>query len=59
MPETRTCSFCGTTADGPEGGLPEGWSIGVDARGRTEFLCLECARTHIRAIEGKLPEEYW
>jgi hypothetical protein len=59
MTEVRTCSFCGATADGPEGGLPEGWSIGVDARGRPEFLCLECARTHIRAIEGKLPEEYW
>jgi hypothetical protein len=55
----RTCSYCGTTEESPEGGLPEGWSIGVDGRGRTEFLCVACARTNIRAIEGKLPEEYW
>jgi hypothetical protein len=26
---------------------------------RTEFLCIDCARANIRAIEGKLPEEYW
>ena len=26
---------------------------------RVEYLCVECARTNIRAIEGKLPEEYW
>jgi hypothetical protein len=56
---TRTCSRCGTTAEAPEDGLPLGWSIGTDDRGRTEFLCLACAREHIRAIEGKLPEEWW
>jgi hypothetical protein len=27
--------------------------------GRVEFLCPACARANIRAIEGKLPEEYW
>jgi hypothetical protein len=27
--------------------------------GRTQFLCIDCARANIRAIEGKLPEEYW
>jgi len=26
---------------------------------RVEFLCPACARANIRAIEGKLPEEYW
>lgn len=59
MPETRTCSYCGTTADGPPGGLPEGWTIGVDERGRPEFLCVACTRANLRAIEGRLPEEYW
>lgn len=59
MPTQRTCSTCGTTEPCPEGGLPVGWSIGTDDRGRTTFLCLDCARTHLRAIEGKLPEEYW
>ena len=56
---TRNCARCGTTAEAPEDGLPLGWSIGTDDRGRTEFLCLACAREHIRAIEGKLPEEWW
>jgi hypothetical protein len=27
--------------------------------GRTQFLCVDCSRANIRAIEGKLPEEYW
>jgi hypothetical protein len=27
--------------------------------GRTVFLCVDCSRVNIRAIEGKLPEEYW
>jgi hypothetical protein len=56
---TRTCSVCGAAASAPEGGLPAGWSIGVDDRGRTTFTCVACARQHIRAIEGKLPEEWW
>jgi hypothetical protein len=54
----RTCSRCGTTADAPEDGLPEGWSLEV-VRGGVTFLCLACGREHIRAIEAKLPEEYW
>jgi hypothetical protein len=28
-------------------------------RKRVEYLCIDCARANIRAIEGKLPEEYW
>lgn len=56
---SRCCSLCGTTADAPEGGLPEGWSMDVDRHGRTGFQCPTCVRSNIRAIEGKLPEEYW
>jgi hypothetical protein len=26
---------------------------------RTTWLCPTCARTHVRDIEGKLPEAYW
>jgi hypothetical protein len=26
---------------------------------RLEYLCVDCAHANIRAIEGKLPEEYW
>jgi hypothetical protein len=28
-------------------------------RGRTQWMCPSCARTHVRDIEGKLPAEYW
>ena len=35
-----------------------GWTMQMTGR-RLEYLCLYCARANIRAIEGKLPEEYW
>jgi hypothetical protein len=38
--------------------MPAGWTIGFDRRG-VEYMCDDCARANIRAIEGKLPEEYW
>jgi hypothetical protein len=53
-----TCSLCGTTVDGDDGSLPSGWSIVADKRG-VGLLCLDCTRTNIRAIEAKLPEEWW
>jgi hypothetical protein len=56
--ETATCSYCGATADAPDHGLPAGWSLSTTNRG-IERLCLTCTRTNIRAIEGKLPEEWW
>ena len=55
---SRTCSLCGRTRPCAPGGFPAGWTMGFE-RGRTQFLCIECARANIRAIEGKLPEEYW
>jgi hypothetical protein len=55
---TRTCSRCGAAGDAPEDGLPSGWSLATDRRG-VEQLCDGCTRSNIRAIEGKLPEEYW
>lgn len=55
---TRACSHCGITAEAPEGGLPHGWSFAVEARG-TVYQCQACIRGNIRAIEGKLPQEYW
>jgi hypothetical protein len=53
-----TCSRCGATADGDPDSLPAGWSLVSDERG-VGSLCAECTRTNIRAIEGKLPEEWW
>jgi len=55
---SRACSRCGTTEACPEGGLPPGWSMGMEGR-RMEYLCPRCARANIRAIEGRLTEEYW
>lgn len=60
VPETqlRTCSYCGTSAEVPSDGLPEGWSLVTENR-RVEYQCAGCVRANIRSIEGKLPEEYW
>jgi hypothetical protein len=55
---TETCARCGSTAEAPEGGLPEGWSLSTERRG-VERVCRDCTRANIRSIEGKLPEEYW
>ena len=55
----QTCSMCGTTAEAAEGELPTGWSFAVDTNGRMTYQCPDCVRANIRAIEGKLPEEYW
>lgn len=55
---TVYCSRCGTAGSTVRGGIPGGWSVGF-AGGRLEHICIACARTNIRAIEGKLPEEWW
>jgi DNA-directed RNA polymerase subunit RPC12/RpoP len=28
-------------------------------RKRVEYICVDCSRANIRAIEGRLTEEYW
>lgn len=56
--ERRTCSRCGTSVRCVPGGLPSGWSIETRGR-RVEYLCLLCLRSNLRAIESKLPEEWW
>ena len=38
--------------------LPAGWSLASSRRG-LDRLCADCTRSNIRAIEAKLPEEYW
>jgi uncharacterized membrane protein len=55
---TRTCSRCGTAAEAPADGLPPGWSFEVE-NGGVRYQCPDCIRANIRAIEGKLPEDYW
>ncbi len=39
--------------------MPHGWSFAVEDHGRLTYQCPDCVRANIRAIEGKLPEEWW
>lgn len=55
---TRACSKCGVTEECPDGGLPAGWSFEFED-GRLTYTCTSCLRANIRAIEAKLPQEYW
>jgi hypothetical protein len=62
MPYPRrvaTCSRCGELGDAPEDGLPSGWSLATDPDRGVQRLCARCTRDNVRAIEGKLPEEWW
>ena len=58
--DTRTvsCGMCGDTTTCPVDGIPAGWTTDTD-RGRLTYVCVRCAREHLRAIEAKLPGEYW
>jgi hypothetical protein len=49
-----TCVECGRTEHGP----PMGWSSSVDAAGQ-HWLCPECTRANVRAIESKLDRNWW
>lgn len=69
------CALCGRPADpvrdddpapgdlarpGQPG--PLGWSADiVEAHGgkRTRWVCPECTRVHVRAIEAKLEQQWW
>ena len=50
-----TCDFCGRRAD-EAAALT--WTTSVE-RGRRRTYCDDCSRTHVRAIEGKLDQEWW
>lgn len=54
----RTCGHCGSSGQCAEGGLPSGWSFSVED-GKTKYMCQSCARANLRAIEAKLPQDYW
>jgi hypothetical protein len=51
---TTSCARCGTTRDG----LPLTWTCSVE-NGRRVYFCDECARRHLRSIEGRLDSAWW
>jgi hypothetical protein len=54
-----TCGRCGKQAEVEDAdSTPLGWTFETE-RGRVVRYCVECVRENIRAIEGKLSEEYW
>ncbi|TXS56808.1 hypothetical protein [Streptomyces sp. t39] len=53
-PGGTVCSSCGTVAEGP----PPTWTFSLE-EGVPLYLCEECARVHIRAIEGRLDSSWW
>lgn len=53
-----TCALCGRTVAEPL----LTWSSAVETRGgarRTVHYCDTCSRENVRAIEGKLDQEWW
>jgi hypothetical protein len=52
--QDAVCARCGTTAQG----TPLTWTYSVEGGVRRHF-CGDCAREHIRAIEGRLDSDWW
>ncbi|MET8284072.1 MULTISPECIES: hypothetical protein [Streptomyces] len=48
------CARCGTPADGPQ----PTWTCSVE-NGSRHYFCDNCARAHLRAIEGRLDSAWW
>ncbi|MCX4971568.1 MULTISPECIES: hypothetical protein [unclassified Streptomyces] len=48
------CARCGTSADGPQ----PTWTCSME-NGTRHYFCDSCARTHLRAIEGRLDSAWW
>jgi rubredoxin len=48
------CARCGATRQR----LPVTWTCSVEG-GDRRYFCDECARTHLRSIEGRLDSAWW
>jgi hypothetical protein len=58
-PEPVVCIRCGhARAPGDDPATALAW-VSTRERGVLRWLCPDCARQHVRDIEGKLPDEYW
>lgn len=57
--EPVVCARCGRTRSADEDpAMALAW-VSTRERGTLWWLCPDCARRHVRDIEGKLPDEYW
>ena len=52
--EPTACTVCGRQVEEP----PVTWTRQVDERG-VRWLCEQCTRQHLRAIESRLSEAWW
>ncbi|MFI0963083.1 hypothetical protein ACH4S8_17035 [Streptomyces sp. NPDC021080] len=52
--EKIVCARCGTTAPGPR----PTWTCSVE-NGIRQYFCDDCARSNLRAIEGRLDSAWW
>ena len=57
-PASVHCARCGRSRADTPPAEALAWVMTHD-EGGLSWLCLACARTHVRDIEGKLPDEYW
>lgn len=55
------CAVCGRAAE-IDGSHPLDWSAEIVQTGpvkQTRWVCPDCTRTNVRAIEAKLDQEWW
>jgi hypothetical protein len=53
--DPRRCRAC----DAPAGPDPLAGALERDPDGTPRWLCPDCVRRHARAIEARLPHEWW
>lgn len=58
-PEPVGCTRCGRIRGADEDPATALAWVSSRERGALTWLCPDCARQHVRDIEGKLPDEYW
>ncbi|MBB5957382.1 hypothetical protein FHS29_003977 [Saccharothrix tamanrassetensis] len=56
---TEACARCGRTRESVTDPAQLLTWVRERENGTDRWLCHECARAHVRDIEGKLPAEYW
>jgi protein-arginine kinase activator protein McsA len=52
--QSTTCARCDTAAER----LPLTWTCSVE-NGTRVYFCEQCARRHLRSIEGRLDSAWW